>query len=110
MAFNLKTGKTVWQTSRETIRGWSTPVVFRAPTTKELILNGHSKVVSYDIATGDVCGSALPVWGRVLNAGSDRRDGHAIQADQEQWSPSDPVAPVMSQANKKPGSATHRRP
>ena len=64
MAFNLKTGKTVWQTSRETIRGWSTPVVFQGTNRKELILNGHSKVVSYDIATGDVYWECIASVGR----------------------------------------------
>ena len=54
MAFDLKTGKIVWQTSRETIRGWSTPIVFQGTDRKELILNGHSKVVSYNPVTGDV--------------------------------------------------------
>lgn len=64
MAFNLKTGKTVWQTSRETIRGWSTPVVFQGSDRTELILNGHSKVVSYSPATGDVYWECIASVGR----------------------------------------------
>ncbi len=64
MAFNLETGKTVWKTSRETIRGWSTPVVFQSTDRKELILNGHSKVVSYNIANGDVYWECIASVGR----------------------------------------------
>ena len=64
MAFNLETGKTVWKTSRETIRGWSTPVVFQSTDRKELILNGHSKVVSYNIDNGDVYWECIASVGR----------------------------------------------
>ena len=64
MAFSLQTGKTVWQTSRETIRGWSTPIVFQTSDRKELILNGHSKVVSYNIATGNVYWECIASVGR----------------------------------------------
>ena len=64
MAFQLETGKTVWKTSRETIRGWSTPVVFQTDGRKELILNGHSKVVSYNIANGDVYWECIASVGR----------------------------------------------
>ena len=64
MAFQLETGKTVWKTSRETIRGWSTPVVFQTDGRKELILNGHSKVVSYNITNGDVYWECIASVGR----------------------------------------------
>ncbi|MBA62455.1 MAG: hypothetical protein CMJ76_08820 [Planctomycetaceae bacterium] len=64
MAFDLKTGKIVWQTSRETIRGWSTPIVFQGTDRKELILNGHSKVVSYNPVTGDVYWECIASVGR----------------------------------------------
>ena len=52
MAFHRDSGKTVWKTQRDTIRGWSTPVVFRADGKNEIVLNGHSQVISYNPATG----------------------------------------------------------
>lgn len=63
-ALNLQTGKTVWKTARDTIRGWSTPVVFETGTRKELILNGHANVVSYDVTTGDVFWECIASVGR----------------------------------------------
>ena len=52
LAVDYRTGKTVWNTPRLVIRGWSTPIVIRAGEREELILNSHEGVRSYDPATG----------------------------------------------------------
>lgn len=52
MAFDARTGETVWTTPREVIRGWSTPLVIHTPTRDELVLNGHNAVRGYDPQTG----------------------------------------------------------
>ncbi len=52
LAVDARTGETVWNTPREVIRGWSTPIVIRTPQREELILNSHHGVRSYDPATG----------------------------------------------------------
>jgi len=52
MAFHRDSGKTIWKTQRETIRGWSTPVIFRTDEQNEIVLNGDSQVISYDPVTG----------------------------------------------------------
>jgi hypothetical protein len=52
LAVDYRTGETVWNTPRETMRGWSTPVVIRAPGREELVVNGHSAVRGYDPKTG----------------------------------------------------------
>jgi len=53
MAFDKKTGKTLWVTDREDIRGWSTPVLISVDGHEELVLNGDSRVIAYDPDTGD---------------------------------------------------------
>jgi outer membrane protein assembly factor BamB len=52
MAFHRDSGKTAWKTQRDTIRGWSTPVIFRLKEQNEIVLNGHSQVISYNPANG----------------------------------------------------------
>ncbi len=52
MAVDYRTGETVWQTPRQVIRGWSTPIVITTPEREELILNSHEGVRGYDPKTG----------------------------------------------------------
>ena len=52
VAFDSSTGKTLWSTPREGVRGWSTPILIRAGQREELVLNGHSAVRGYDPQTG----------------------------------------------------------
>lgn len=52
MAFNSQTGETIWNTKRESLRGWSTPIVIKTKDREELILNSHHGVRSYDPASG----------------------------------------------------------
>lgn len=52
VAFDYRTGETVWKTPREVIRGWSTPVLIKTGKREELVLNGHSAVRGYDPASG----------------------------------------------------------
>src|SRR5262249_32880043 len=48
LAVDYRTGETVWNTSREAKRGWSTPFVIQTPEREELILNSDIGVRSYD--------------------------------------------------------------
>jgi len=52
LAVNKNTGKTVWKTDREKIRGWSTPILIDTGKRKELVMNGHYGSKAYDPATG----------------------------------------------------------
>lgn len=52
VAFDARTGKTVWSTPREVVRGWSTPILIKTAEREELILNSHSGVRGYDPKTG----------------------------------------------------------
>lgn len=53
LAVDKHTGKDVWRTPRDRIRGWSTPIVLAGADGKpELALNGHHGVRGYDVATG----------------------------------------------------------
>jgi outer membrane protein assembly factor BamB len=53
MAFNVQTGKLVWEKDRPDHRGWSTPILLQAGGREELVLNGHLGVTGYDPATGN---------------------------------------------------------
>jgi outer membrane protein assembly factor BamB len=52
IALDKKSGKEVWRTKRRDYRGWSTPIVVRTDTLRELVLNGHEGVQAYDPTTG----------------------------------------------------------
>jgi outer membrane protein assembly factor BamB len=51
-AFDIKTGKERWRTSRDEIPSWGTPTVHEAKTGAELITNGTNALRGYDPATG----------------------------------------------------------
>ena len=51
-AYDLKTGKQVWKTSREEIPSWATPTVYEGKTRAELITNGTKAIRGYDLAAG----------------------------------------------------------
>lgn len=52
LAVDKETGKTVWQTPRERLRGWSTPLPVAVNSRVELVLNGERGVHGYDLKTG----------------------------------------------------------
>jgi outer membrane protein assembly factor BamB len=52
-AFNKKTGETVWFTERSQTVGWGTPVVIRAGSRDELVINSQRMVQAYDPETGE---------------------------------------------------------
>ncbi len=61
---NAETGKTIWEKERDEPSCWATPVVVKRGKTTQLITNGHTKVRSYDLMTGDI------IWecgGQVMN-------------------------------------------
>jgi outer membrane protein assembly factor BamB len=51
-AFDSRTGETIWNTPREAVRGWSTPLLIHTAGRDELVLNGEKGVRGYDPATG----------------------------------------------------------
>ncbi len=51
-AFDAKTGKVIWQTSRTETVGWGTPVVINTGTRDELIVNSQRRVAAYDPQSG----------------------------------------------------------
>jgi outer membrane protein assembly factor BamB len=51
-AYDLKTGKQVWKTSREEIPSWGTPTVYEGTNRAELITNGTKAIRGYDPITG----------------------------------------------------------
>jgi len=51
-AYDIKTGKLAWKTSRAEIPSWSTPTVYEGKTRAELITNGTKGIRGYDPLTG----------------------------------------------------------
>ncbi|HKP71810.1 MAG TPA: PQQ-binding-like beta-propeller repeat protein, partial [Pyrinomonadaceae bacterium] len=51
-AYDLKTGKQVWKTTRDEIPSWGTPTVYEGKTRAELIANGTKFIRGYDPLTG----------------------------------------------------------
>jgi outer membrane protein assembly factor BamB len=64
VAFDSRTGETLWSTPRQVIRGWSTPVVIKTDSREELILNSHQGVRAYDPKTGSELWSCKGFNGR----------------------------------------------
>ena len=52
IAVDLKTGKTVWQTSREELPSWGTPTIYPGKKRVELITNASNFIRGYDPETG----------------------------------------------------------
>jgi outer membrane protein assembly factor BamB len=51
-AYDIKTGKEVWKTSREEIPSWGTPTIYEGKTRVELVTNATRAARSYDPLTG----------------------------------------------------------
>jgi outer membrane protein assembly factor BamB len=51
-AFDLKTGKKIWTTPRQTIPSWSTPTVYEGKSGAELIISGSKDIRGYNARTG----------------------------------------------------------
>jgi len=51
-AYNIKTGKLAWKTSRDEISSWGTPTVYEGKTRAEVITNGSKAIRGYDPMTG----------------------------------------------------------
>ncbi len=51
-AFDIKTGKTVWRTSREELPSWGTPTIYPNPARVELITNAPNFIRGNDPLTG----------------------------------------------------------
>jgi len=52
LAYDIKTGKEAWRTSRAVEASWSTPVIVTASGRSELVTNGNQFIISYDPKTG----------------------------------------------------------
>lgn len=48
MAFNKTTGDVVWQKDRTEGTSWTTPLVVEVDGKKQIVVNGHKKVIAYD--------------------------------------------------------------
>ena len=51
-AFDARTGQPAWRTARQQSVGWGTPIAVRVGDHDEIIVNGQSRVMAYDPATG----------------------------------------------------------
>ncbi|MGH9315201.1 MAG: PQQ-binding-like beta-propeller repeat protein [Vicinamibacterales bacterium] len=51
-AFDAKTGKEMWRTSRSDVPTWSTPAVYTGPGPAQVIVNGWRHIGGYDLNTG----------------------------------------------------------
>ena len=56
LGLELETGKAVWKSKRETVRGWSTPIIVKTDSQSEIVLNGNSSINAYNLADGK------PLW------------------------------------------------
>ncbi len=52
LAVDIKTGNTVWQTSRDELPSWGTPTIYPGKSRTELITNASNFIRGYDPATG----------------------------------------------------------
>ncbi|MBI1315116.1 PQQ-binding-like beta-propeller repeat protein [bacterium] len=52
LAVDAKTGKDAWRTPRESLRGWSTPVLIETSGRREIVLQGETGVRAYDPKSG----------------------------------------------------------
>ena len=52
LAVNKEDGQTRWQTPRERLRGWSSPLIVSVNGRREIVLNGESGAHGYDLTTG----------------------------------------------------------
>ncbi|MEX0819662.1 MAG: PQQ-binding-like beta-propeller repeat protein [Pirellulaceae bacterium] len=52
VGLDKRSGNTVWETPRDRLRGWSTPLVVKTPQRIEIAVNGEQGVTAYDPATG----------------------------------------------------------
>lgn len=65
VCLDARTGQTKWKMDRDEPTSWATPLIVEAKGKTQVIVNGHNRVRSYDLATGKVlweCG------GQTLNA------------------------------------------
>jgi outer membrane protein assembly factor BamB len=53
-ALDAATGETRWEKPRDEQSNWSTPLIVEAEGRTEVVVNGTTAVISYDLATGDV--------------------------------------------------------
>ncbi|MBC8352336.1 MAG: PQQ-binding-like beta-propeller repeat protein [Planctomycetes bacterium] len=53
IGLDKRTGKTTWETPRDRLRGWSTPLLVDGPERTEVVVNGEQGVTAYDPATGE---------------------------------------------------------
>jgi outer membrane protein assembly factor BamB len=51
-AFDGRTGRTIWSTSRQASVGWGTPIAVRVIDHDEIIVNGQQRVAAYNPDTG----------------------------------------------------------
>jgi outer membrane protein assembly factor BamB len=51
-AFDTRTGKQLWRTTRDASVGWGTPIAVRVGDHDEIIVNSQNRVHAYDPATG----------------------------------------------------------
>lgn len=51
-AYDIKSGKQLWRTSRDEIPSWSTPTVYQGPARAELVTNGTKFIRGYEPQTG----------------------------------------------------------
>jgi outer membrane protein assembly factor BamB len=89
VALDKKTGKTVWQKSRDEITSWSTPLVVEAGERPQVVVAATGKSRAYDLATGEVVWEAAgmtvnvvptPVYGHGMVYLTSGFRGSALQA------------------------------
>ena len=54
VTLDLKTGKTIWKTHRDTSTAWASPVIHHASTGEEIICSASSTVTAYDPTEGTI--------------------------------------------------------
>jgi outer membrane protein assembly factor BamB len=66
LAVDKRTGKTLWQTKRDSARGWSTPAIWSAGGRDVIVINGDSRIAAYHPATGREEWTVDSVSGRIV--------------------------------------------
>lgn len=88
-AFDKQTGEQLWQTARDEVTSWATPIVVEVDERPQVVVSGTERIRGYDLQTGDViweCGGlsanvvASPVYADGILYAASSYDTRALLA------------------------------
>lgn len=86
LALDIATGSRKWETKRQSIISYGTPVIWDTPQGKQLVAGGYGRMIGYDLKTGDEKWTVAGMPGATCTTPV-VADGNLLFAG---WSPGDP--------------------